>query len=215
MTPATSPPSAPRAAGALLLLGSATPRPESVTALRRSRLPQQGRRTPAAGGAGARHARRRHGRFTRTTAQALAEVRSARGKAIVLLNRRGWSNFLSCRSCGRVWSCPDCDVALVLHRADGYVACHHCGHRERRPRAARTAPRPRWRGTAPAPSASHTSSRACSTTATSRSSASTRTRGRAAGDGAGSSCCGAVRGRRLGRPDRDPDGRQGPRLPAM
>ena len=64
------------------------------------------------------------------TAQALAEVRAARGKAIVLLNRRGWSNFLSCRSCGRVWSCPDCDVALVLHRSGGYVACHHCGHRE-------------------------------------------------------------------------------------
>ena len=67
------------------------------------------------------------------TAQALAEVRAQRGKAIVLLNRRGWSNFLSCRSCGRVWSCPDCDVALVLHRADGYLACHHCGHREEVP----------------------------------------------------------------------------------
>jgi primosomal protein N' (replication factor Y) len=64
------------------------------------------------------------------TAQALAEVRAARGKAIVLLNRRGWSNFLSCRSCGLVWSCPDCDVALVLHRAGGFVACHHCGHNE-------------------------------------------------------------------------------------
>ena len=55
------------------------------------------------------------------------------GKAIVLLNRRGWSNFLSCRSCGRVWSCPDCDVALVLHRTGGYLACHHCGHREPAP----------------------------------------------------------------------------------
>jgi primosomal protein N' (replication factor Y) len=52
---------------------------------------------------------------------------------MVLLNRRGWSNFLSCRSCGRVWSCPDCDVALVLHRAEGNVACHHCGHREPAP----------------------------------------------------------------------------------
>src|SRR5271165_6330674 len=73
-----------------------------------------------------------HGLHPATT-QALAEVRAERGKAIVLLNRRGWSNFLSCRSCGRVWSCPDCDVALVLHRAGGYLACHHCGHRERVP----------------------------------------------------------------------------------
>jgi primosomal protein N' (replication factor Y) len=51
----------------------------------------------------------------------------------VLLNRRGWSNFLSCRSCGKVWSCPQCDVALVLHRAEGRVRCHHCGHTERAP----------------------------------------------------------------------------------
>ena len=48
----------------------------------------------------------------------------------MLLNRRGWSNFLSCRACGRVWLCPNCDVALVLHRNGSFVACHHCGHRE-------------------------------------------------------------------------------------
>ena len=52
-----------------------------------------------------------------------------------MLNRRGWSNFLSCRSCGRVWECPDCDVSLVLHRSAGRVACHHCGHSEPVPRA--------------------------------------------------------------------------------
>jgi primosomal protein N' (replication factor Y) len=68
------------------------------------------------------------------TAQALADVRAAHSKAIVLLNRRGWSNFLTCRSCGRVWSCPQCDVALVLHRAEDRVACHHCGHSQPAPR---------------------------------------------------------------------------------
>ena len=35
----------------------------------------------------------------------------------MLLNRRGWSNFLTCRTCGKTWECPQCDVALVLHRA--------------------------------------------------------------------------------------------------
>jgi primosomal protein N' (replication factor Y) len=64
------------------------------------------------------------------TREGLERVRRDRRKAIVLLNRRGWSNFLSCRSCGWVWECPHCDVALVLHRADAIVACHHCGHRE-------------------------------------------------------------------------------------
>ena len=53
------------------------------------------------------------------TRMALADVRAAGGKAIVLLNRRGWSNFLSCRGCGHVWMCPNCEVALVLHRAAG------------------------------------------------------------------------------------------------
>ncbi len=116
--------------GALLLLGSATPRPESVRAVPRPlRLPGRvdGRPLPEVqildmrGETQGLHPQ---------TAQALAEVRSAGGKAMVLLNRRGWSNFLSCRSCGRVWSCRDCDVALVLHRGQGYVACHHCGYRE-------------------------------------------------------------------------------------
>jgi primosomal protein N' (replication factor Y) (superfamily II helicase) len=60
------------------------------------------------------------------THDALAGAR----KAIVLLNRRGWSNFLSCRSCGRAWECPSCDVTLVMHRAERLLACHHCGHRE-------------------------------------------------------------------------------------
>jgi primosomal protein N' (replication factor Y) len=118
--------------GAVLLLGSATPRPESVQRLPVSVLPRRvdGRPLPAVqvldmrGEAQGLHP---------LTAQALAEVRAERGKAIVLLNRRGWSNFLSCRSCGRVWSCPECDVALVLHRAVGYLACHHCGHREQVP----------------------------------------------------------------------------------
>jgi primosomal protein N' (replication factor Y) len=118
--------------GALLLAGSATPRPESVQRLATLRLPRRvdGRPLPDVQVLDMRG--QPHGLHP-LSAQALAEVRGARGKAIVLLNRRGWSNFLSCRSCGRVWSCPDCDVALVLHRAGSYVSCHHCGHREPAP----------------------------------------------------------------------------------
>jgi primosomal protein N' (replication factor Y) (superfamily II helicase) len=120
-------------AGAVLLCGSATPRPESVRGLARLRLDARvdGRPLPPVevldmrGVQGALHPRAH---------EALAAVRRARRKAIVLLNRRGWSNFLSCRSCGRVWECPDCDVALILHRGEGAIACHHCGHREPAPR---------------------------------------------------------------------------------
>jgi len=121
-------------AGALLLAGSATPRPESVHAMPLLSLPRRvdGRPLPPVEVLDMRG--QRAGLHPVTTA-ALAAVREREGKAIVLLNRRGWSNFVSCRSCGRVWSCPECDVALVLHRGGGYLACHHCGHRERAPAA--------------------------------------------------------------------------------
>jgi primosomal protein N' (replication factor Y) (superfamily II helicase) len=118
--------------GALLLAGSATPRPESQVRYEHLRLRERvdGRGLPPvevvgmAGVAGPLHER---------TRQELDGVRRRGEKAIVLLNRRGWSNFLSCRLCGRVWECPDCDVTLVLHQAAGELACHHCGHRGRVP----------------------------------------------------------------------------------
>jgi len=118
--------------GALLLLGSATPRPESHHAVPSLRLPRRVDDRPLPAVEVLDMCGRPHGLHPRT-AQALADVRQAGRKAIVLLNRRGWSNFLSCRSCGEVWSCPHCDVSLVLHRAQGLLACHHCGHRERLP----------------------------------------------------------------------------------
>jgi primosomal protein N' (replication factor Y) len=124
--------------GAVLLLGSATPRAESARRLARSTLRSRvdGRPLPRVEVLDMRGDTSETGQqaLHPTTAQALSEVRAARAKAIVLLNRRGWSNFLSCRSCGRVWGCPQCDVALVLHRAGGFLACHHCGHRERAPK---------------------------------------------------------------------------------
>ncbi len=120
--------------GALLLLGSATPRPESVhDAAGVMRLSRRVDGRPLPEVTVLDMCDQAHG-LHRLTAQALAEVRASRGKAIVLLNRRGWSNFLTCRACGRVWGCPQCDVALVLHRAGGIVACHHCGHQEPAPR---------------------------------------------------------------------------------
>ncbi|HEY5318476.1 MAG TPA: primosomal protein N', partial [Solirubrobacteraceae bacterium] len=118
--------------GAVLLAGSATPRPESFGSMARLRLTERidGRPLPPVE---ILDMRTRSQPLHPETHAALAEVRRAGGKAIVLLNRRGWSNFLSCRSCGRVWTCPECDVALVLHLAAGAVSCHHCGHRERVP----------------------------------------------------------------------------------
>ncbi|MDP9386031.1 MAG: primosomal protein N', partial [Actinomycetota bacterium] len=113
---------------ATLLAGTATPRPESWRAMPRISLPRRvdGARLPGVDVLDMREARHP---LHPETHRALGETR----KAIVLLNRRGWSNFLTCRTCGKAWECPNCDVALVLHRAAGEIACHHCGHRERVP----------------------------------------------------------------------------------
>jgi primosomal protein N' (replication factor Y) len=120
-----------RAHGALLLLGSATPRPETVHRMPLLRLRERidSRPLPPVTLLDMRGS---HRPLHPQTRAALAELRRAGEKGIVLLNRRGWSNFLSCRSCGHVWMCPQCEVALVLHRS-GHVACHHCGHRESAP----------------------------------------------------------------------------------
>jgi primosomal protein N' (replication factor Y) (superfamily II helicase) len=114
--------------GAVLVAGSATPRAESWQRLRRLSLPSRVDQMPLPeveiidlrGASGVLHP---------DTFQALVDSR----KSIVLLNRRGWSNYLSCSSCGYAWECPQCDVTLVLHRASGSISCHHCGHRERVP----------------------------------------------------------------------------------
>jgi primosomal protein N' (replication factor Y) len=118
--------------GALLLAGSATPRPESLVRYERLELSERvdGRRLPPVEVVGMTGVR---GPLHERTRRELDGVRRRGEKAIVLLNRRGWSNFLSCRLCGRVWECPDCDVTLVLHQAAAELACHHCGHRARVP----------------------------------------------------------------------------------
>ena len=116
-----------RMSGAVLLAGSATPRPETYESAEHLRLPRRVDDRPLPHvevldmcSVGALlHPR---------AVEALAEVRHRRSKAIILLNRRGWSAFLSCARCGHVWGCPQCDVTLVMHRHRAQLSCHHCGH---------------------------------------------------------------------------------------
>jgi primosomal protein N' (replication factor Y) (superfamily II helicase) len=119
-------------AGAVLLCGTATPRPESWEELERLELPSRVDERPLppveivdmrGGVPGPLHPR---------TREAFGDVAKAGGKAILLINRRGWSTHLTCRSCGHAWECPNCDVSLILHR-DGGLRCHHCGHGEPMP----------------------------------------------------------------------------------
>ena len=47
---------------------------------------------------------------------------------MILLNRRGFSSFLLCRSCGLAIHCPNCDVTLTYHRYNSSLQCHYCNY---------------------------------------------------------------------------------------
>lgn len=52
-------------------------------------------------------------------------------KTILFLNRRGYSTFVSCRQCGEVIKCPECDIALTYHKRVDSLSCHYCGYTQR------------------------------------------------------------------------------------
>src|SRR5438034_6912054 len=64
---------------------------------------------------------------------AIEETRARGEQTIILINRRGYSSFILCRSCGESIMCPNCEVTLTFHRADRTLVCHYCNHRERAP----------------------------------------------------------------------------------
>lgn len=50
------------------------------------------------------------------------------GQVILLLNRRGYSSFISCKNCGHVIKCPNCDITLTFHKSSNTLRCHYCGY---------------------------------------------------------------------------------------
>lgn len=123
--------------GAALVYGSATPRPEAWHVLERITLSRRadGAEMPPIDVVDMRT--QPAGPVSRPLARALQEAGERGDKAILLLNRRGFSRTTLCRSCGWIARCPDCDVPMVLHREDGpeRLACHHCGLERTPPRA--------------------------------------------------------------------------------
>ena len=128
-------------AGAALVAGSATPRPESWLELERVELPRRvdGRALPEVEVLDMRRRDGREGPLHPRTREALTGLSARGGKAIVLVNRRGWAPYLTCRACGWAAECPSCDVSLVVHRAGEGLQCHHCGHASALPPDVRTA----------------------------------------------------------------------------
>jgi primosomal protein N' (replication factor Y) len=117
--------------GAVVVFGSATPRPESWAALERLSLGDRlGGRLPPVKVVDLR--RERGYPLSAPLLAELGKLAERGGKAILLLNRRGLVPAIHCRTCGITRRCPNCDVALVLHAESG-LRCHHCGHAEPAP----------------------------------------------------------------------------------
>jgi primosomal protein N' (replication factor Y) (superfamily II helicase) len=116
---------------AVVVYGSATPRPETWERLERLEL---GARVAGSLPPVSVVDLRREGGYP-LSAPLLAELGAlvdTGGKAILLLNRRGVAPALHCRACGTTRRCPNCDVSLVLH-SGGSLRCHHCGFSEPSP----------------------------------------------------------------------------------
>ncbi len=71
--------------------------------------------------------------FSDELLQAIDDTHRRGEQSIILLNRRGYSSFVLCRSCGESIQCPNCDVTLTYHRSERVIICHYCNHREAAP----------------------------------------------------------------------------------
>lgn len=129
---------------ALVLLGSATPSLESFahTVAGRYRLLElptrvEDRPLPRIELVDLREEFRRTGRAYPLSSRLLAALEACLGQqrqALVLINRRGYSWFLLCRSCGATVKCVNCSLSLTYHRRPNRLLCHYCGYRTAVPR---------------------------------------------------------------------------------
>ncbi|MBP6002734.1 MAG: primosomal protein N' [Pyrinomonadaceae bacterium] len=131
-------------AGAVVVLGSATPAMESFYNAQTGkytylRLPDRigGRGLATAELIDMRDVFKRFGKDVALSPElldAITETHAKGEQVIILLNRRGFSQFVLCRTCGETLKCPNCDITLTFHRGDNKLLCHYCNHRERSPK---------------------------------------------------------------------------------
>jgi primosomal protein N' (replication factor Y) len=123
--------------GAGLVLGSATPSLESYTRALAGeyglyRLPSRavsGSVIPKVTVVDLRKELREGNRgiFSRQLLTLMAMRLQRHEQIMLFLNRRGFTGFISCRSCGQPIKCPHCDVSMTVHK-NGRLVCHYCGH---------------------------------------------------------------------------------------
>ncbi len=123
--------------GAVLVLGSATPSIEALYQCKTNALWQRVEMPARANGKqlpciqvvdmGKEFGGGNRKMFSRALQEALFEVLDKGQKAVLLLNQRGFAQFLLCRDCGFVPECSDCSTSLTYHEVEARLKCHHCG----------------------------------------------------------------------------------------
>lgn len=72
------------------------------------------------------------GYFSNALIDQIKETLERKEQVILFLNRRGYSSFLTCSSCGYVEKCPNCDISLTYHKSSNMLRCHYCGYATKR-----------------------------------------------------------------------------------
>jgi len=126
-------------AGAVIVLGSATPAMETFYNARRGKyeylvLPDRIGKRPMAVTevVDMREVFKKAGKdvaFSPRMLETIEETHAKGEQSIILLNRRGFSQFVLCRSCGETLRCKNCDITLTYHKRESRLICHYCNYR--------------------------------------------------------------------------------------
>lgn len=126
-----------RKAGAVCVLGSATPSVESTLNAQRKKyrylsLPERAVQhgLPTVELVDMRGRTSKEALLSMELEKALSETLTRKEQAILLLNRRGYANAVLCRNCGVIIECANCTIAMVYHRNGENLLCHHCDRKD-------------------------------------------------------------------------------------
>jgi len=121
--------------GAALVMGSATPSVEASYLMQQGQLRTLHLTRRLAGGAPPKmkiiDMKGEKGIISGELSAALKSTLRDKRQAILFLNRRGFSYFFHCRSCGYEMRCENCSVSLTFHKSRGIMLCHYCGYQTR------------------------------------------------------------------------------------
>lgn len=124
-----------REEGAILVMGSATPSLEAWSMMKKGQVETLRLDSRVGGGSpprvsvinmqGEKHT------ISKTLHREMKAVLDRGRQVILFLNRRGFSYYFHCKSCGYDMQCPHCSVSLTFHQAKGEMVCHYCGYRRK------------------------------------------------------------------------------------